>query len=78
MNINVTCEKHNVSMKVIREWTSRGDIEVTVEPCPDCIEEAAQQSVQADCCPVCNGSGLDITLGQFGTCNTCGGTGNSR
>lgn len=47
MNINVTCEKHNVSMVVVREWTQRGNIEVTVEPCSECIEEAAQQSVQS-------------------------------
>ena len=43
MNINVTCEKHNVAMKVIRQWSSRGDIEVTVEPCPECIEEENMQ-----------------------------------
>jgi hypothetical protein len=43
MQINVICEKHNVSMVPVREWTSRGgDIEITVEPCPECIEEAIQ------------------------------------
>ena len=48
MNINVTCEKHNVSMVVVREWAQSGNIEVTVEPCSECIEEAAKQSMQAD------------------------------
>lgn len=38
MNIKVTCEKHNVSMVVVREWSQHGDIEVTVKPCPECVE----------------------------------------
>ena len=26
-------------------------------------------------CSTCSGKGIDVTLGQVGTCNTCGGTG---
>lgn len=76
MQIKVTCEKHNVSMEVVREWTSRGDIEVTVEPCSECIEEAAQQGVKSDECPECNGTG-DTPAGDSTStdCPACGGSG---
>lgn len=37
--------------------------------------EAAQQSVQADVCPLCRGDRVD---GQPKTCPECGGTGKRR
>lgn len=60
MKINVTCEKHNVSMVVVREWSSRGDIEVTVEPCSECIEEAVQRTGLDAACdfPGCEDLGI--------------------
>ena len=36
MDINVSCEKCGDSLEVIREWSDRSGIEITVMPCKCC------------------------------------------
>lgn len=35
--------------------------------------EKCKSLLESEKCPTCNGTGIDVTLGQVGTCNTCGG-----
>lgn len=60
IDIEVTCEECNDNLEIVREWASRGDIEVTVKPCK-CGSSNALSIVKTDialaikdmemCCP---------------------------
>lgn len=36
MNINISCEKCNDGLEIVKEYSSRGDIEITVLSCEQC------------------------------------------
>ncbi len=47
MNINVSCEKCGDRLEAIREWSERGDIEVTVMPC-GCLHPTVDGKLRED------------------------------
>ena len=51
MNINVSCEVCNDDLEIVREWSERGDIEITVNPCEYCRHKSRPTHVAADVCP---------------------------
>lgn len=50
MNINVSCEKCGYSLEVVRKWSERGNIEITVMPCRgDCTVAPDDALPACDC-----------------------------
>ena len=48
MDINISCEECDDDLEIVREFTQRGIVEITVKPCFYCLEKAAQQPVAHD------------------------------
>lgn len=63
MDINVSCEKCGDGLKVVRQWTDRGNIEITVMPCEYCLRQQQEpfpkctdSDAEAERCPKCGGT----------------------
>lgn len=45
-DLQIECEKCGATLTIVREWPDGWKYRATVEPCSDCMEEAAQHSAQ--------------------------------
>lgn len=74
--MNITTNKVIQMLKTVATVTSLGNNKFLIKW--GLNSETVIQVEEDDKCSVCSGNGLDITLGQVGTCNACGGTGFSN
>ncbi len=51
MDINVSCEKCKDELEIVKEYTERGSVEITVNPCVYCLDQATQQAGAVDGLP---------------------------
>lgn len=56
MSIDVACEVCGDGLEIVREWTDRDGMHITVKPCDYCIEQAAKFVASGDDFPTLPGS----------------------
>jgi hypothetical protein len=59
MDINVSCELCGGYIEVVKEYSERGDIIITVKPCESCVQEKLDWLTCLEQAGVDNWQGID-------------------